>query len=68
MKLKKQQLEEERLAVIERDNRMLLEKMSQIMRSGGRVDDRNLYEHRSLNKEKREKELLRVAEENKVMS
>jgi E3 ubiquitin-protein ligase TRIP12 len=48
MKLKKQQLEEERLAVIERDNRMLLEKMSQIMRSGGRVDDRNLYEHRRL--------------------
>lgn len=86
------QLEEERLAVIERDNRMLLEKMSHIMRSRGRVDDRNVYEHKrlvlglpcgicsvpeycsrisclcflSLNKEKRERELLRVAEENKV--
>ena len=42
------QLEEERLAVIERDNRMLLEKMSQTMLSGGRVDDKNLYDHKRL--------------------
>lgn len=40
------QLEEERLATIERDNRILLEKMSYIMRTRGRVDNRNNYEYR----------------------
>ncbi|XP_065827027.1 uncharacterized protein [Oscarella lobularis] len=65
MKLKKQQVQEERLAVIERDNRTLLEKMSHIMRSRGRTDNGNDYEHRSLNKEKREREQLRVSSENK---
>ncbi|XP_041482796.1 sperm axonemal maintenance protein CFAP97D1-like [Lytechinus variegatus] len=64
LKLKKLQLEEERLAVIERDNRILLEKMSVIMRTRGRVDNRNNYIHRSLNREKRQRELLRVTREN----
>ncbi|XP_071085022.1 sperm axonemal maintenance protein CFAP97D1-like [Haliotis cracherodii] len=64
LKLKKLQLEEERLATIERDNRILLEKMSYIMRTRGRVDNRNNYEYRSLNREKRQRELLRVTEEN----
>lgn len=64
LKLKKLQLEEERLATIERDNRILLEKMSQIMRTKGRVDHRNNYIHRSLNREKRQRELLRVTREN----
>lgn len=41
VKLKKIQLEEERLAEIERDNRMLLEKMSKIMRTTGQIDHRN---------------------------
>jgi len=40
------QLEEERLATIERDNRILLEKMSYIMRTRGRVDNRNNYEYK----------------------
>merc|ERR1711892_1329342 len=35
LKLKKLQVEEERLAVVERDNRILLEKMSWIMRTKG---------------------------------
>ncbi|XP_071949558.1 sperm axonemal maintenance protein CFAP97D1-like [Antedon mediterranea] len=64
LKLKKLQLEEERLATIERDNRILLEKMSLIMRTKGRVDNRNDYEYKSLNKEKRQRELLRVTREN----
>jgi len=34
-------LEEERLATIERDNRILLEKMSHIMRTQGRIDNNN---------------------------
>ena len=61
------QIEEERLATIERDNRILLEKMSFVMRTRGRVDNRNDYEHKSLNKTKRQRELLRVTHENQVM-
>lgn len=39
-------MEEERLATVERDNRILLEKMSHIMRTRGRVDNRNDYRHK----------------------
>ena len=46
VKLKKLQLEEERLATVERDNRVLLEKMTHIMRTSGRVDNHNDYEHK----------------------
>ena len=60
------QLEEERLATIERDNRILLEKMSQIMRTKGRVDNWNDYNAKSLNRTKRQQELLRVTHENQV--
>ncbi|XP_077988134.1 sperm axonemal maintenance protein CFAP97D1-like [Glandiceps talaboti] len=63
-KIKTLQMKEERLATIERDNRILLEKMSMIMRTQGRVDNRNNYDYRSLNREKRQKELLRVTKEN----
>ncbi|KAM4701319.1 uncharacterized protein CFAP97D2 [Discoglossus pictus] len=64
MKLKKLKLEEERLTVIERDNRLLLEKMSTIMRTKGRIDNKNNYEAKSLNKEKRAQELLTISREN----
>ncbi len=37
-------MEEERTATIERDNRILLEKMSHIMRTTGSVNNRNDYE------------------------
>lgn len=55
------------MATIERDNRILLEKMSFVMRTRGRVDNRNDYEHKSLNKTKRQRELLRVTHENQVI-
>lgn len=64
LKLKKLQLEEERMSTIERDNRLLLEKMSQIIRTRGRVDNRNYYQYKSLNHEKRQRELTRVTKEN----
>merc|ERR1712134_117906 len=48
LKLKKLQVEEERLAVVERDNRILLEKMSYIMRTKGLVDNWNNYTQKSL--------------------
>eukprot|EP00116_Pleurobrachia_bachei_P005196 sb/3465458/ len=63
-KLKKLQLDEERHAVIDRDNRHLLERMSEIMRTRGRVDNWNGYEPKSLNKAKRTRELIRVTLEN----
>lgn len=67
LKLKKLQIEEERLATVERDNRILLEKMSCIMRTRGRVDNRNDYQQKSLNKSKRQRELLKVSSENKAI-
>ncbi|EGD75057.1 hypothetical protein PTSG_06715 [Salpingoeca rosetta] len=67
LKLKKLQMEEERLATVERDNRILLEKMSHIMRTRGRVDNRNDYDHKSLNKTKRQQELLRITHENQAI-
>lgn len=67
LKLKKMQLEEERLATIERDNRILLEKMAFIMRTTGRIDNYNNYEAKSLNREKRQRELLRITAENQEM-
>ena len=36
------------------------------MRTKGRVDNHNDYEHKSLNKTKRQRELLRVTHENQV--
>ncbi|KAE8625537.1 hypothetical protein XENTR_v10006313 [Xenopus tropicalis] len=66
-KMKKLKLEEERLAVIERDNHLLLQKMSAIMRTKGRVDNKNEYEAKSLNKEKRYRELLRLSKENQTI-
>ncbi|XP_070376325.1 uncharacterized protein CFAP97D2 isoform X2 [Equus asinus] len=41
LKLKKLKLEEERLSVIDRDNRLLLERVSCIMRTRGQADSRS---------------------------
>ncbi|VCX41958.1 unnamed protein product, partial [Gulo gulo] len=46
LKLKKLKLEEERLAIIDRDNRLLLEKLSCIMRTGGQTESRNSHTHK----------------------
>merc|ERR1739848_140988 len=67
LKLKKLQMEEERLATVERDNRILLEKMSYIMRTKGRVDNWNSYDQKSLNRTKRQRDLLRVTHENQAI-
>ena len=89
LKLKKLQMEEERQATVERDNRILLEKMAHIMRTKGRVDNRNNYQQRrsaggiikwchnyhkcaacvllSLNKTRRQRDLLRVTHENQAI-
>ncbi|XP_018421739.1 PREDICTED: uncharacterized protein C17orf105 homolog [Nanorana parkeri] len=41
VQMKKMQMEQERLAVIERDNQLLVEKISHIMRTRGSVDNWN---------------------------
>jgi len=66
LKLKKLQLEEERLATIERDNRLLLERIAKIMRTTGSIDNNNMdREVKSLSIERRQRELLRITQENK---
>ncbi|KAG5179681.1 KIAA1430-like protein-domain-containing protein [Tribonema minus] len=66
---KKQQLMEDRYAQIERDNRILLEKMSTIMRSRPTVALAESVEAqaryaKSLNRESRKRELQRITREN----
>ncbi|XP_021421323.2 uncharacterized protein CFAP97D1 [Oncorhynchus mykiss] len=67
LKLKKLQLQDERLVTIERDNRLLSSKLSDIVRSKGLVDHRNHYPERSLNAEKRRDELLQVTNQNQAI-
>jgi E3 ubiquitin-protein ligase TRIP12 len=64
-KLKKQQLERERRAVIDRDNYTLLSSMQRTM-EGGRctVDHKYTYEHHSLNYEQRRRELSKINNDN----
>ncbi|XP_055100999.2 uncharacterized protein CFAP97D2 isoform X3 [Symphalangus syndactylus] len=57
LKLKRLKLEEERLSVIERDNRLLLEKVASVMRTRGQTDSKNDSTHR---RGKREQKLRRV--------
>ncbi|XP_044071971.1 sperm axonemal maintenance protein CFAP97D1 [Siniperca chuatsi] len=67
LKLKKLQLEEEWTMKIQRENNMLIEKISHIMRTTGGVDNRNYYDRKSLGKEKRQLELLRITKENQMI-
>ncbi|XP_071369461.1 uncharacterized protein CFAP97D2 [Centroberyx affinis] len=67
VKLKKQKLEEQRMMTIQRENDMLLEKISYIMRTTGQTDNRNYYERKRLVEERRQLELLRITEENQVI-
>lgn len=63
--LKKQQVDEERYSAIERENYLLLDKMSHIMTHAQTVDLRApAPELKSLNKDHRKKELMRITEEN----
>ncbi|XP_064217955.1 uncharacterized protein CFAP97D2 isoform X2 [Aotus nancymaae] len=56
LKLRRLKLEEERLCVIQRDNRLLLEKVASVMRTRRQTDST----HRSLHRGKTEQELRRV--------
>lgn len=66
--LKKEQMKEERYAEIERENRILLEKMSHIMQNET-LDNKNqsiAYSH-SLNKGLRKRELQKITSENQAI-
>ncbi|XP_024269295.1 uncharacterized protein LOC112245424 isoform X1 [Oncorhynchus tshawytscha] len=47
LKMKKQKFQEQSMSKIQRENNMLLEKISHIMRTTGRIDNRNDYEDKS---------------------
>lgn len=68
--LKKEQLLEDRYTTIDRENRMLLKKMSEIMKqpgSGPPLSDRSHRGPVSLNRDARKRELLRIARENQTI-
>ena len=68
--LKREQLMEERYAQIERENRLLLEKMSAIMQGGHGIDNRLRKPDNvgtSMNKSYRKKELQRITQENQAI-
>ncbi|KAM9245437.1 uncharacterized protein CFAP97D2 [Leptosomus discolor] len=67
LKLGKLKLEEDQLSIIGRDNYLLLQKMSCIMRTKGRIDQKNDYKAESLNGAKRKQELRRVKQENRAI-
>ncbi|XP_013406318.1 uncharacterized protein LOC106170869 [Lingula anatina] len=69
LRLKKVQLEEDRQAKIDNDNELLLQKMSWIMTSRGRLDNWNDYESKRdkilhLNRGMRDREQQKIANEN----
>ena len=64
---KREQMMEDRYAQIERENRILLEKMSQIMQKKSLDNKNDTWKYtKSLNKAYRKKQLLKITEENKV--
>ncbi|XP_058264896.1 sperm axonemal maintenance protein CFAP97D1 [Hemibagrus wyckioides] len=67
VKLKKAQVQEERQAIINRDNQLLASRLADIQHSKGRIDHRNYYPERSLNSESRRAKLLQVAHENQAI-
>ena len=68
--LKRQQLDEDRYSQIERENYLLLDKMSYIMTHPQLLDEKYMGAPvtygKSLNKEFRKRELMRITEENQV--
>ncbi len=58
---------QERLAIIRRDNQILLKHMSEILLDEPLIDNYNDYKARSLNVEKRRQELVKITEDNHAM-
>ncbi|XP_076860715.1 sperm axonemal maintenance protein CFAP97D1 [Brachyhypopomus gauderio] len=67
LKLKKAQVQEERQAVIDRDNQLLASRLAGIGHSKGLIDHRNDYSDHSLNSERRREGLLQVTRQNQAI-
>ncbi|KAK3569082.1 hypothetical protein QTP86_022107 [Hemibagrus guttatus] len=67
LKRKKKMQEEERLSTIQRDNRMLLDKISHIKQTSGQIDCRNEYVNKRLDTDKRQEALLEIVKDNKII-
>ncbi|XP_027021785.1 uncharacterized protein CFAP97D2 [Tachysurus fulvidraco] len=67
LKRKKKMMEEERLSTIQRDNRMLLDKISHIKQTSGQIDCRNEYVNKRLDTDKRQEALLEIVKDNKII-
>jgi len=65
-KLKKAQMMEELCSMIERDNRTLVKRMTEIMQRPG-IDTHNSIPPRSLNREARKREMLRITQDNQKL-
>ncbi|KAL3874222.1 hypothetical protein ACJMK2_037267 [Sinanodonta woodiana] len=65
LRLKQIQKEEERQAEVDHDNKILLNRMTKILKYGGQVDNWNDYESRSLNYPYRERQTQKIARENR---
>ncbi|AWP13429.1 Hypothetical protein SMAX5B_018431 [Scophthalmus maximus] len=57
----------DRALQIQRENDMLRDKLSHIMRTTGGLDNWNYYDKKSLDKERRRSELLRITTENQMI-
>ena len=60
-------LKEERFTEIERENKLLLDKMTRIMKHGSQSSASIPFEKKSLNKESRKRELLKITMENQAI-
>ena len=68
MKAKKKQMEEERMAIVERDNRLLVEKMAHVMKGKPSFETTSkTHKKGSLNRTRRQRDLLRVTHENQAI-
>ncbi|XP_075436245.1 sperm axonemal maintenance protein CFAP97D1 isoform X2 [Ascaphus truei] len=68
VQVKKIQLQQDRLAYIEKDNKLMLERIAQIMRSKGLVDNWNdCYLRRSRNCGKRNRDIVRITMDNQAL-
>jgi len=65
-KLKKAQMEEERCSEIERDNHTLVKRMTEIMKRSA-IETKNPVQYRSLNKDRRRQELIKITQENQAL-
>ncbi|XP_075702347.1 sperm axonemal maintenance protein CFAP97D1 [Rhinoderma darwinii] len=67
VQMKRIQMEQERLTVIEKNNRLLMEKIAHIMCTRGALDNWNNCHLGSLNSSKRNRDIVRITAENQAI-